>query len=35
MSGTRGRGAPAAQQRNQPAAKKGQDNKQVKKEWAA
>ena len=35
MSGTRGRGAPAANTRNRTPAKKGQDNKQVKKEWAA
>ena len=35
MSGTRGRGAPATSGRNQPPAKKGQDVKQGKKEWAA
>ena len=35
MSGTRGRGAPAVSNRNQPQPKKGQDNKQVKKQWAA
>lgn len=35
MSGTRGRGAPVSNNRNQPPAKKGQDAKQGKKEWAA
>ena len=35
MSGARGKGAPVSNNRNQPPAKKGQDSKGGKKEWAA